>query len=64
MSRARRSPNPDPAVDRAVRAMRTAADQLEQLGRRADADRARIEANRLDRATRTPEPFVPVRGWE
>ena len=51
-------------MDRAVRAMRVAADQLERLGRRDDADRARIEANRLDRATRTPEPFVPVRGWE
>mgnify|MGYP006908090487 FL=1 len=64
MSRARRSPNPDPHVDRAVHAMRVAADQLERLGHRADAERARIEANRLDRSTRTPEPFVPVRGWE
>lgn len=63
MSRKPRSPHPDEVMRDAVAQLRRVAENLAPInpGR---AKTVRTIANRLDRATRTPEPFVPVRGWE
>ena len=62
MSRKPRHPHPDEVMRAAVAQLRRVAENLAPTNP-AQAKTVRTVANRLDR-TRTPEPFVPVRGWE